>query len=213
MTREAHSRQLTVTETLDLRQLPDDGLEYDETLEVPWIEAQLVGEDEPDETAVHARGPGRAKLEVRPLGPVVTRPPIRVRGDVSAPIVMTCVRCLSPVDDELAAHIDATLLASEDPALTASPDGEDGDLDPSAGADEGAYTGNAIDLPGILREALLLELSMSPMCEDQEACTGRTDALLRDANKAAEGVIVDDRWAALRKLRDAQGEEGSGNQG
>lgn len=212
MTREAHSRLLTVTEGLDLRQIPDAGLEYDEVLEAAWIEAQLgEGAARNDETAPHARGPGHARLSVRPLAPIVTRPPIRIRGHVTAPVVRTCVRCLSPVDEALSASIDVTLLAAEDPALTVEPDGDEDADAVAAGADEGAYTGNTLELPQIVREALLLELSMNPMCEDQEACTARTEALLRDANRAAEAVVIDDRWAELRKLRDAQTPEGEGS--
>lgn len=206
MTKDAAPRRISVTEALDLRLLPDEGLSFEEILETSWIEAQLATQSDTEETAVHARSPGRADVRVEPLGPVVTRPPIRVRGHLDAPVTMTCVRCLAPVADDLVAELDLTLLPDDHPVDDAGEDaGDEGVLD------EGSYSGNTIDLPDLVREALLLELSMNPTCADEDACTERTAALLRRANEEAEGVVIDDRWAALRELRaKVEGEEDEG---
>ena len=198
----ATNRQLKVTEVLDLRLLPDEGLRFDEPLEIAWLDEQLeeIGED--DATAVRANGPGRAKLDVEPLGPVASRPPIRVHGAIHADLAMTCVRCLQPVSQKAEAAVDVTLFPKREGEGPATREEED-EL-AAEQLDEGTYEENVLDLPEIVREALLLEVAMNPSCEDEAACTERTESMLREANRAAEKVL-DDRWAPLRQLINASG--------
>lgn len=196
---------ISVLEVLDLRSLPDDGLEYDEALPEPWIDTQLA-ELGSGPAAIHARRPGHARLEVSPLSPVATRPPIRVHGDITATVATTCVRCLSPIDEELSASIELILYPAEQ-AHAHRDDSAGTDDELTAGQlDEGSYEGSTLDVPGLVREALLLEVSMNPRCEDEAACSDRTEALLAQANRAASSMGAGDRWAALRRLREAHGE-------
>lgn len=201
MTKLAAQKQLTVTEPLDLRLLPDEGLRYDEELAVSWIDEQLA-EFGTDATAVHAGSSGRVKLDVNPLAPVASRPPIRVHGELTAELAMTCVRCLQPLSQKIEADVDLTLFPEEKIGPEAGDDAKnDEDELGSAQLDEGTYSANELDIPGLVREALILEIAMHPRCEDESACSARTDALIKEANAASDGM-VDDRWAALRRLRD-----------
>jgi uncharacterized protein len=199
----ASGRRLTVTEVLDLRFLPDEGLAFDEPLAKEWLDAQLAG------MGVES-SEGDAKLEVEPLGPVAARPPIRIHGAVHASLAATCVRCLEPIRQALEAKLDLTLFArGNEPARERG--GEDENAGLTQGElDEGTYEKGELDLPGLVREAILLEIAMNPACEDEAACTDRTNALLAQANEGA-AALRDDRWAALRRLAEAQGKPRSGD--
>lgn len=201
----AQAGHLSVTEVLDLRFLPDDGLAFDEALEPAWLDAQLAGAD----IELKAEGPGAARLEVQPLGPVATQPPIRIMGEVTAPMTTACVRCLETVAQNLDAKLDLMIFAAGTAPERGAEDEDDGL--PAEALDEGSYDRNQIDLPAIVREALLLEIAMNPACEDEAACTVRTNALIQEANREAETAMVDDRWAPLRRLVIGQGEGGSGD--
>lgn len=203
------SEQLTVKEPLDLRFLPDEGLELEEPLPAAWLQEKLFDTADGAPAPIQAQGDGSAKLEVSPMGPVHQRPPIRVHGPLTATISTTCVRCLEAVTESIAAEVDVTLFAEGAPNLRGNDksDKKGGDDEEeglsNAEMDEGTYSGNEVDLPSIIRESLLLEVSMNPVCEDEEACTRRTEAMLAEANRSAEGAVPD-RWAALRRLRDSE---------
>jgi uncharacterized metal-binding protein YceD (DUF177 family) len=79
--------------------------------------------------------------------------------------------------------------------------GDDGEADPAAmdEMDEGVYSSEGVDLPNVLREAILLELSMNPTCADEPACDERTQKLIDDVN-AKNRPAVDPRWAVLQEL-------------
>jgi uncharacterized protein len=204
-THAATGRRLTVTEVLDLRFLPDEGLHFDEPLERDWLDAQLegVGSGQPAFHAVEGSA-GTANLDVEPLAPVASRPPIRVHGEVKAMVETTCVRCLEPVRQALEAKVDLTLFArGQEPDR--GPNAEDVEGLTKGELDEGTYDKNELDLPSLVREALLLEIAMNPACEDEDACSVRTNAMLEAANRAAVDATqsaVDERWAALRRLVD-----------
>lgn len=200
--------RIPVTEVLDLRLLADEGLELDEPLARSWLDQQL-GELAVGDAQFHAVADGRARLEISPLRPVATRPPIRITGDVEAMIETDCVRCLQPIQQALAAELDLTLFASGDPAMG----GKDSDEELAPGElDEGTYEHNAIDLPSLVREAILLEVAMNPTCADEAGCTTRTERLLADANEAAARAVPD-RWAALRGIAVATGAGGDTPEG
>jgi uncharacterized metal-binding protein YceD (DUF177 family) len=187
MASSAADRNLTLLEPLELRDLTEEGLHFDEVLPLEWLAAAVEGGPGLQFAAVEA---GRADLEVQPLGPVDQRPPVRIRGHLGAPVRTDCVRCLESLTVPLEVEIDQTLFASE-----------------GAPEEEAVYEGEAIDLPEVLRESLALELPMNPTCADTRACDTRTQKLLDDVNRPAREAMgdkpaVDPRWAALAALRD-----------
>jgi len=112
---------------------------------------------------------------------------IEVEGTVSAPWVGTCRRCAEPVTGEL--HI-AVHERFADAAL-AGPSDED--LYP--------ITDDTLDLAPLVRDALVLELPMAPLC--REDCAGLCPQCGANRNEGACGCVApgDPRWANLDVLR------------
>ena len=185
---DAKARGLSLTEILALHHLPDDGLVFDEPLDPTWIDENLgIAGGAP---AFLGEPGSTARLEVQPMGAMPTRPPILVRGQADANFRSTCVRCLAEVSLRVSVRIEQMLFARSD-----------GDADSASmdEMDEGVYSNEGIDLPNVLREAILLELSMNPTCADEAACDERTKQLIDDVNEKNRPA-VDPRWAVLQEL-------------
>jgi uncharacterized protein len=105
-------------------------------------------------------------------------------GTVRAPWVGICRRCTVPVSGEL------QIAVSE--RFGDGPISED-DLYP--------ITDDAIDLGPLVRDAIVLELPMAPLCRDD--CRGLCPQCGADRNESECGCVapVDQRWANLDVLR------------
>lgn len=112
---------------------------------------------------------------------------VTVTGQVRADWVASCRRCLEPVRGRLEAAVREVF--STRPT--------DEDLRP--------IDDDTIDLEPVVREAVLLDLPLSPLCSPE--CRGPspsrfpTDAVDRRAAERAAGDERDPRWAALDELR------------
>ncbi|MCC6214475.1 MAG: DUF177 domain-containing protein [Polyangiaceae bacterium] len=149
-----------------------------------WLDAAL------DETEARAAGAGDAALEIEKTGGEVM-----VRGRLTAPLVMPCVRTLEPVS----VGVDAEVFLLLSPAPSALRRSTAGDADrrraPAAAAREPAgrrsrgkpaadrdlgdldaardtYSGEELVLDDFLREFLLLELPMAPTLGDADPVPG-----------------------------------------
>lgn len=106
--------------------------------------------------------------------------------DVSAPFVGECRRCLQPASGTVQAG--TRELFSED----------------AAAVDEGlAYPlrGDVVELLPLVRDALLLELPIAPLCKQD--CEGLCPQCGRDRNVEPCGCrveVLDARWATLGRL-------------
>jgi uncharacterized protein len=109
---------------------------------------------------------------------------IDAAGTVRAPWVGICRRCAVPVGGEL------TIAVSE--RFGEGPMAED-DLYP--------IMDDTIDLGPLVRDAIVLELPMAPLC--REDCKGLCPQCGADRNEAECGCVVpaDPRWANLDVLR------------
>ena len=196
---DAAARNLRLTEALALQHIPEDGLRFDEALPIEFLNA-LVAED--PSLDLRAIAEGRGVIEVMPVGAVTGRPPVVVRGTLSAPLQSSCVRCLEDVDIRIEVKLETTLF----PSTGTAEEQADQDLDLEAllaQADEGTYDeSQGLDLPALIRETILLELEMNPVCQETTACDTRTAALLSQANAGTIAALGegDPRWAALRAL-------------
>jgi uncharacterized protein len=112
---------------------------------------------------------------------------IDVEGTVSAPWVGICRRCADPVSGEL--HIGVHERYADPPLAGPS----DEELYPIV-ADE-------IDLGLLVRDAVVLELPMAPLC--REGCAGLCPQCGANRNEGECGCVVprDLRWANLDVLR------------
>jgi uncharacterized metal-binding protein YceD (DUF177 family) len=216
----------TSLEPYDVRLLPEEGADLDQALSPEWIAEALNAEGgAPPELTLAARGPGRAELHLEPIGQTGATPTevaVRVRGRAHVALATECVRCLADLELSIDSPIDLTLF----PETTGAAPGDEATAPAPAGGgrakkkktpkvelkrealDEGLYFGHLIDLPAIVREALLLGLDMNPCCADVEACSRRTEALVSAANETASSEApepeerpIDPRWAKLIKLR------------
>jgi uncharacterized protein len=112
---------------------------------------------------------------------------IEVVGTVTAPWVGTCRRCTEPVSGTL--HVAVHERYADD--LLSGPSDED--LYP--------ISDDAVDLGPLVRDALVLELPMAPLCRPD--CAGLCPSCGADRNAGDCGCVTprDPRWANLDVLR------------
>jgi uncharacterized protein len=116
---------------------------------------------------------------------------IEVIADVRAPWRGECRRCLRPLEGELQTHVRELYRARSAHELD--------------DADEETYPlgGETLDLRPLVRDALLLELPLAPLC--REDCAGLCPVCGADRNVEpcdCGAGAVDPRWAVLDVLRD-----------
>jgi uncharacterized protein len=108
---------------------------------------------------------------------------IVVRGTLSAAWSAACSRCIEPVGGEISVHVDE--LFELNPL-----EGETYKLDE-----------DVIDLEPMVRDALLLELPLAPLCSADCAGLCATCGVNRNLTRCeCVTTEIDPRWAALRSL-------------
>jgi uncharacterized protein len=115
---------------------------------------------------------------------------IEVTASIHAPWQGECRRCLRPIEGELRCEVRELFRPRADHE---APD-----------ADEETYPlgGDHLDLRPLVRDALLLELPLAPLC--REDCHGLCPTCGADLNLGTcecAAVATDPRWAALDTLR------------
>jgi uncharacterized protein len=112
---------------------------------------------------------------------------IEVEGTVRAPWIGTCRRCAEPVEGELQIPVHERFA---DLAVAGSSDGDFYPIDL-----------DAIDLTPLVRDAVVLELPMAPLCK--EDCAGLCPQCGANRNEGDCGCVAprDPRWANLDVLR------------
>jgi uncharacterized protein len=124
---------------------------------------------------------------------------VLVSGTVDATMSGECGRCLDPVSAPLQVEIQELYSYPE-----SGPYGSRGSGSRSDDEDElPSLVDDLIDLEPVLRDALVLELPMSPLC--REDCPGLCPECgehLADLPEDHSHDAVDPRWAALAGLRD-----------
>jgi uncharacterized protein len=163
---------------VDLRELgrrPGSMQELERTLPAPagW-RVELIGVPEGAELTL------RLRLESVMEGVLVT-------GEVDAPLVGSCARCLEPLEDSL--ELDLQELFAYAGSTTEATSEED---------EVRRIEGDFLDLEPMVRDAVVLALPLAPVCSDdcQGLCVGcgqRLDDLPPDHTHE----LVDPRWAAL----------------
>jgi uncharacterized protein len=108
---------------------------------------------------------------------------IVVRGTLATEWSAACSRCIEPVSGAIAVHVDELF---ESVPL----EGETYKLDD-----------DVIDLEPLVRDALLLELPLAPLCEPDCAGLCATCGVNRNLTRCeCVTTEIDPRWAALRSL-------------
>lgn len=112
---------------------------------------------------------------------------VLVSGTVTAPVTGECARCLTPVSDTVSVPV-TELFAYPDSAT-----------EQTSEEDEVSHlVGDLLDLEPVVRDALVLDLPLSPLCRDDcrglcAGCGERLDDLPADHTH----TVTDPRWAAL----------------
>jgi uncharacterized protein len=112
---------------------------------------------------------------------------VLVTATVELPVAAECGRCLDPIDLELRVPIQELFSyvrdSEDDEALT---------LD-----------GDVLDLESVVRDAVVLDLPMNPLCDpDCEGLCPTCGARMADVEPDHSHVEVDPRWASLALLKD-----------
>ena len=119
---------------------------------------------------------------------------VLVSGTVIAPLVGECGRCLEPVEDEIEVDV-AELFAYEDSTTSETVDDED---------EVSFMVGDLLDLEPVLRDAIVVELPLTPLCEVScpGLCSECGERLVVGA-PPHDHPVLDPRWAALEAFATA----------
>jgi uncharacterized protein len=118
---------------------------------------------------------------------------VLVTGTATVELVGECARCLDALERDLEADVQE---------LYAYPDHEIDDDDTEH------LVGDLLDLEPVLRDAIVLALPLSPVCEDD--CPGlcpQCGVHLAEAEPGHSHEVADPRWARLREIAGDTGPE------
>jgi DUF177 domain-containing protein len=139
---------------------------------------------------------GRAQLVEEHHGKHQIIQDIRIKGDLSTRLELTCARCLEPV----------TLDVKRDFELLYRPLGSDAGREElsvtAAEAEIGYYQGDGLLLEDVVREQVLLAVPLKAIC--REDCKGLCPHCGKNLNSgtcSCEEPVDDPRWAALKEIR------------
>jgi uncharacterized protein len=171
---------------LKVQDIDDRGKDYDFPLTGEWLDSAL------SETPLRrdpAAPEGRFSVHAQRNGHEIL-----VRGELQAELLVECSRCLG----DTPVHVEAPLTA----LLSSGPDDahpEDVELS-SEDLDRARFVGNEVILDELVREHLLIECPMQPLCA--ETCPGiQIPDHVRPPPDEFGGGGLDPRLAPLEQLR------------
>lgn len=121
---------------------------------------------------------------------------VRIRGAFEAQILVPCSRCLEPVPIPIKASFDQFYESNAEHPLWGEIELQERDTE------IGFFSGDSIDVSDIVREQILLELPMKPIC--QEFCKGLCPHCGKNRNLEScncESLLVDPRLVELLKFK------------
>lgn len=186
--------------SISRKSLDEGPKEIRTALPAAWLAKSLQASAEGD---LSASRDGAVDLRLTPSG----GDNFLLQGRVKATVDATCGRCLGPA--HLAVDAEMTLVLVPEKAVagrkpkgkpTKDSEGEF-EFDPDE-ADVATYDGETVVLDDLVREAIVLELPISPLCS--EDCAGmRSDpSLSREVAERLDQAKIDPRLAPLAALRD-----------
>jgi uncharacterized protein len=143
--------------TIPIHDLDAGGRHYVFPLRATWMRGQLEGQE-----AAPAGPDGELDVRVSKSGNDVV-----VHGTLKAKLTIPCARCLEPATIDISDPISVLMVPSH--ALKLPEGGSEYEFGPEE-ADVLPYDGDTIVLDGLVRDELLLEIPMIPLCS--EACPG-----------------------------------------
>ena len=174
------------TFVLQIQDLDESGKDWNFAIGADWLSSALA------ETELRPAGDeGRLQVHAQQSGKDVL-----VQGQIAANMLASCARCLADV----AIGVDLALMALFSPEHTrpSSSDEIEVRLDEM---NRDYYGGSQIVLDPMVREHLLLEVPMKPLCSDD--CEGiAVPEHLRPPNEVFGVSALDPRFAPLMKLKE-----------
>ena len=171
---------------LQVQDIDERGKDYDFELTPGWLDAAL------SETALKRDPQGRQghlHVHVQRNGAEIL-----VNGSVSAELLVECGRCLKDTPLAVRADIAALMSPGGDEDLP-----EDLELE-AADLDRGSFVGNELALDELVREHLLLEAPMQPLCSPD--CAGiEIPASVRPRSEDFGDGATDPRLLPLLQLK------------
>lgn len=159
-----------------ISEIPDEGLELtiDETLESDVI--KLVS-------------PVKGQLRIRKIMPEVV-----IQGEITASAEFECSRCLKNYTSEISAPIIVTYHPAEGLKAEGKREIREDELE------TGFYFGDELDLTELLKEQILLNVSMKPLCS--ETCKGMCPKCGTDLNVNKCSCNLDKTDSRLEVLKE-----------
>lgn len=169
-----------------------EGFEIDTRLESQWLAEMMLEAKAPFEPA----GDGRLVVRLDRVGDDV----VHARGRVTVSLSAPCGRCLESLRYDINVPIEVALFPHGSEPVS----GADGELD----ADDlgvSTYEHKEVDLTGIVRDEIFLEMPMNPVCAFAEAracpnyqkVAGTIDLPIDEEPRPGQ----DPRWAALKSIK------------
>lgn len=179
---------------LNVHDIDEDGKDYSFPLTSAWLDVALAGCELRADTAA-GTDVGAVAVRAQKSGADIV-----VNGTVHAVLVAQCNRCLADAPVSVDAAVVA-LLTARGPGLR--PEADEIELTPED-LDREFFTGDRIVLDDLVREQLILEAPMQPLC--REDCPGiPVPEHLRPppelASPDASGRPIDPRLAPLLALK------------
>lgn len=168
---------------IPVSELDAGGKEYRFPVRVAWIRGQLEGHE-----AKAGEREGSVVVRASKSGPDVV-----VNGKLEAELTVPCARCLEPFKLPIKTDV-AVLYAPAAKVKTA----DDAEYELSSEeADTLPFDGDTVVLDDLVKDELLLEIPMIPLCS--EACPGMGTAAGTGENAEQKGI--DPRLAPLMAFR------------
>ncbi len=174
---------------IKISDLDAGGKDYRFVVRAPWIRGVLEGHE-----AKATDRDGAVAVRASKSGQDVV-----VHGTLDARLQVPCARCLEPI--EIDVHSDLSVLYV--PGAKVKDPSKDGEVEytlEDAEADTLPFDGENVVLDDLVRDELLLEVPMIPLCS--EACPGMSAAPEQGKDAASEEKGIDPRLAPLLGLRD-----------
>lgn len=144
---------------LHVPDLDETGKHFAFPVRAAWLASELAGTDA---RADQSAPDGRLEITAQRIG----EGDVVVRGQVAARLVVDCVRCLEDAKLDLTAELGVLISAR---GAGRGTEIDEDDLSPEE-LDRDFYSGDKISLDMLVREQLLLEIPMQPLC--REDCPG-----------------------------------------
>ncbi|HEY2515159.1 MAG TPA: DUF177 domain-containing protein [Polyangiaceae bacterium] len=176
---------------IPITDLDAGGREYTFPVRPAWVRGALEDTD-----ATASTTDGELDVRVSKSGHDIV-----VRGRLKAELSLHCARCLEPFPIRLDQEITALMMPASEMRALQNGDGErDGASDD---LDVMTYSGESIALDEMVRDELVLEIPMIPLCS--EDCAGITPP--PEAGAQSEEQAIDPRLAPLLRLKTREKKE------